>query len=290
MERAGRGARLAQSGANGQTLRPNAKPRRLWPERVDLNPSTPDPREGLAATAALRTLRTAPPQVWIALGLLFVFNVGLHWMAQRVGVAVGAPTFAPEMIAYLILQALASSAVAGLLLRLLLSGPQARHTRRGFLAFVGFTAAIDVGSAALMFVAVAGGPAATATPDPASLTRFAVVALGFVGGTYVVTRLLLLPIAWLLDDREVTPGVAWSRMGGHVMGYLGNLIVMSLPPTLLYVTVIGLVSGGEDSATTATVLVGNVFGAIFLALAAGLDAVFYRRRAGDKPAVAATFD
>ncbi len=237
-----------------------------------------NPRDGGLPGAALRTLTSAPREVWIALAALLAFNVSLRFVAGRLGIVVDEVSLKPGYIAYEVIGALAVSAGVGLVLHSLLTGQPLVRPGRGFLGFVAFTAGVSLYSSVM--AALSFGAAASGTEGLA--LRFVIVAVGMIGGIIVFIRLMLLPISWLAGDPGMTPAVSWTRMRGQVLTYIGASIILSLPTTLLVLLVAGATGAAQGVAPSLPVMiVQEALVLTYAAITASLDAVMYRRRAGD---------
>ncbi len=250
-------------------------------------PPPHNPRDGGLAGATLRTLTTAPREVWVALAALLAFNVSLRLVAGRLGIAVDDFSVKPGYIAYVVIEGLAAAACVGLVMHSLLTGHPPPRLGRGFLGFVGFTGGVSLLSTALVAfvfassVGASGGASAGAGAEGVAL-RFGVVAVGLVGGIFVFVRLLLLPIGWLVGERGLTPSVAWGRMRGQVTAYIGATIILSLPITLMVMLVAGAAGAAEGAPLSPPVMIlGEALVILYVAVTAALNAVMYLRRAGD---------
>lgn len=238
-------------------------------------------RDGSLAGAAVRSLTSAPREVWIALAALLAFNVSVRLVAGRLGIAVDEFSLAPGYVAYAAIEGLAAAAGVGLVMYSFLTGHPPARLGRGFASFVGFTAGVSLLSTALIGFAFssAGGPPTSASPELA--LRFLVVSVGLIGGIVVFVRLLLLPIGWLVGQ-PLTLATAWARMRGQVMGYIGATIILSLPVTLLVMLVAGAAGAAKGAPPSVPVMiVEEALVILYAAITAALNAVMYLRRAGD---------
>lgn len=252
------------------------------------DPSPPSVRKGPLAAAALRMLRAAPRDVWVALAGLAIFSASMRAVAGQLGIAVDVISLTPGYITYLALGALASTFAVGLVLHSLLTGRPPPRLGRGFWAFVAFNGTVAMLSSGLAALSVG---AAQADPEGVAL-RFLVVSVGLIGGLIVVVRLLLLPIAWLVNDPGMTARESWARMRGQVLPYVAASIVLSLPITLLVIIVAGIGGATPGVPLSPPLMVMQEFLMVaYVAVMTGLQAAMYRRRAGDpEPGVAEVFD
>lgn len=244
-----------------------------------MSPWPPDDvREGAPAGAAVRLLFAAPREVWIALGLLLVFDVALHLVAVRLGVPVDKPGLSAGFFAYQVIVALASSAGVGVALHTFITGRPPFRLGAGFAAFWAFTAGLSIVSNVLATLVVSQRDG-----EPGQLALWSVLAVALIGvGVFVSIRLLLLPIGWLVGDRGVTPRAAWARMRGQVLSYIGAIILLSLPTTFV---VLGVAAArgdpGDAPLGPLMVLLNEVLVLTYAAATAALDAVMYLRHARD---------
>ena len=242
--------------------------------------------DGSLAGAAIRLLRAAPRGLWMVLAVMVVVGLGLDLGARQLGVPLDGRTMPPETWAYLGVVALVNSVMVGVLLHLLLTGHTPRGLQAGLVAFVIWTAGTSLYANGLMTLT----QGAQGAPPAELLPRFLVVAVGGVGGVIVFTRLLLLPIAWLVGDPGATPAAAWGRMRGQLVGYILASLVLSLPALLIGILLVGIAGGAEGAASPAARLAAQLMAAGLAALGAALNAVIYLRRVGAPQRLDEVFD
>lgn len=258
-----------------EPLRPGAP----WRPPADLG-------EGSLAGAAIRLLRAAPRGMWMVLALMVVIGLGLDLGARQLGVPLDGRTMPPETWVYLGVVALINSAMIGVLLHLLLTGQRPQGVQAGLVAFVIWTAGTSLYANGLMTLTQGVQEA----PSAELLPRFLLVAVGGIGGVIVFTRLLLLPIAWLVGDPGATPVAAWGRMQGHLVSYILASIVLSLPALLIGVLLVGAAGSSEGAASPGARIAAQLMAAALAALSAALNAVIYLRRVGAPQRLSETFD
>lgn len=254
-------------------------PGAAWRPPLDLG-------QGALPGAALRLLRAAPPGAWAVLGMLVVLGLALDLGGRRLGVPMDGRVFTPVTWAFLAVLACVNSAVQGVLLHILLTGRAPPRLDAGFLGFVLWTAVIALFANALGYVAQ-GAPGA---PPAQLLPRFLLVAVGGLAGTIAFTRLMLLPIAWLVGDPGATPAGSWGRMRGQVLSFLMASIMLSLPGMLVGVVAVAAAGGPDDPSAPGVRIATQLMVAVLVALSTALNAVVYLRRVGGPQRLAEVFD
>jgi hypothetical protein len=236
--------------------------------------------------AAFRLLRAAPSSAWMVLGALAVADLALDLGGRRMGVPMDGQVFTPATWTFLGVLACVNSAAQGVLLHILLTGRSPPRLDAGFVGFVLWTAIVAVLANALGFVA----QGAQGLPPEQLLPRFLLVAAGGLVGTIVLTRLMLLPIAWLVGDPGATAAGSWGRMRGQVLGFLMASVILSLPGMLVGVVAVAAAGGAEDPAAPGVRIATQLMVAVLMALGTALNAVIYLRRVGGPQRLADTFD
>ena len=236
--------------------------------------------------AVLLLLRAAPRTIWPILVGLGVISLGIDLAARRMGVPLDGPQLASSTWVYLAVMSLVTSTVAGGVLHILLTGRGPRGLDAGFLGFVIWTAGVTLLANGMMSMT----QSAPTAPPTQLLPRFALVAVGGVGGAIVLTRLMLLPMAWLVGDPGATAAGSWGRMRGQLVGYIVASLLLSLPVVMVGVLAVGAAGGSEGELTPGARIAAQVMAVVMAALSAGLNAVMYLRLVGAPRRLGEVFD
>lgn len=247
----------------------NTPPDTAWRPPADL-------AQGPLAMAVLVLLRAAPRTIWPVLAGLGAVSLGLELVAKQMGIQLDGPQFTASAWVYLAALAVVTSALTGAMLHILLTGRGPSGLDAGFVGFVIWTAVVTLLAQGMMSV-ILGAPKA---PPAELLPRFALVAIGGVGGAIVLTRLMLLPMAWLVGDPGATAAGSWGRMRGQLIGYIVASLLLSLPVVMVGVLAIGAAGGSEGEMTAGARIAAQVMAMAMAALSVGLNAVMYLRLVG----------
>lgn len=243
--------------------------------------------QGPLAGAAVRLLRVAPSAYWKTMAALVVLGLALDLGARRLGVPMDGKTFTGATWTYLCLLGVTNAAVVGVALHVLLTGRTPPRIEPGLLGFVLWTVVADLFANTIGMVAQ-GAPNA---PPAELLPRFLLVSVGGLAGLIVFTRLMLLPIAWLVADPGATAARSWARMKGQVLPYMLASIVLSLPGLLVGVLAVAAAGGSDaDTGSVPVRIVTQIMVAVLAALSTALSAVVYLRRVGAPERLADVFD
>lgn len=236
--------------------------------------------------AAVRLLRAAPRAIWPILAVLAVLSLGMDLVARQMGVPLDGPQYAASTWGYLAVLSLMTSSVVGVVLHILLTGRRPGGLSVGFVGFVVWTAAVTL-MANIMMSVIQGAP----TAAPAQLLpRFALVAIGGVGGAIVLTRLMLLPMAWLVGDPGATPAGSWGRMRGQLVRYILASLLLSLPVVVVGILAVSAFGGAEGELTAGARVAAQLMAMAMAALSAALNAVMYLRLVGAPQLLGEVFD
>lgn len=257
----------------------------VTPPGPEWRPPT-DLGQGSLARAAVRLLRAAPRPFWIVMIVLFGVGLAMDVVARRLGTPLDATPLAAGAWAYLGAVAMVSSAVVGVALHILLTGRPPQRLDAGLVGFVLWSSAGSLLANGVMSL-IAGAQAA---PPAELLPRFLAVAVFGLGGFLVLTRLLLLPTAWLVGDPGATLAGAWGRMRGQLAPYILASILLTLPVLLVGVLAVASVGGAEGEPTVAARVVTQLMATALAALSVALNAVIYLRLVGAPQRLAEVFD
>lgn len=235
-----------------------------------------DVREGPLALAAIMLLRAAPRSLWVVMAGLVILDLAVEMGARKLGVPLDGTQLSSATWAYVAVVAVLNSAVVGVALHILLTGRPPGGIGAGFVGFVIWTAAVELFAAGLLSVAQ-GAPTA---PPAELLPRFLLVAAGGLAGVIVFTRLMLLPIAWLVGDPGATGQGAWARMQGQLLPYFVASILLSLPGMLIGMLALAAAGEAATPESPAVRIGAQMIMALLAALGASLSAVMYLRRVG----------
>jgi hypothetical protein len=236
--------------------------------------------------AAVRLLRAAPRAIWPILAVLAILSLGMDLGARKMGVPLDGPQFASSTWVYLAILSLVTSTVTGVVLHILLTGRGLKGLNAGFVGFVIWTAAVTL-MANVMMSLIQGAPAA---PPAQLLPRFALVAIGGIGGAIVLTRLMLLPMAWLVGDPGATAAGSWGRMRGQLVPYIVASLLLSLPVVMIGIVAVGAMGGAEGELTAGARIAAQLMAMAMAALSAALNAVMYLRLVGLPQRLGEVFD
>ncbi len=233
-------------------------------------------KQGSLAFATISLLRAAPRSVWIVMAILLVLSLGMDLVARQMGVPLDVPQFTPPTWIYLTALALVTSSVVGVALHILLTGQGLRRLDAGVIGFVVWTATVTLMANGLMSVIQT-----TPTAPPAELLpRFALAAIGGLGGAIVLTRLMLLPMAWLVNDPGATLAGSWGRMRGHLVAYIVASLLLSLPVAMIGLLAVGAAGGAAAEVTPGARIAAQLMATAMATLSAALNAVMYLRLVG----------
>ncbi len=232
--------------------------------------------EGPLAGAVVRLLMAAPRGLWPLLGVMLIVDLAMELAARQAGVSLDAKTFGPSEWAYLVAQALVNAALVGTMLHLLLTGRRPVGLSRGAIGYILWMAGIAILTNGLVFFMLA----TQAMPPAQVLPRFLAMAVAVVGGTIVVTRLMLLPIAWLVDDPGATAARSWARMQGQVLAYIAASMMLSLPVVLVGIMLVSASGSAPGQLSVAGQMISQVMSVALAAVSTALSAVVYLRRVG----------
>ena len=235
-----------------------------------------DVGQGPLAGAAVRLVRGAPRGFWTTLAVLMVLGLAMDVGARRMGVPLDGPQVVSATWGYLGVLAVVNAALTGFALHILLTGHPPRRLDAGFLGFVIWTGAVSLLANGLMSL-IQGAQGA---PPAEVLPRFLLVAVCGLAGTIVLTRLLLLPTAWLVGDPGATPAGAWGRMRGQLVRYIGASILLSLPVVMVGVLVVAATGGAAGEPSVAARIAAQLMATALAGLSAALTAVIYLRQVG----------
>ena len=245
-----------------------------------------DLAQGPLAGAAVRLVRAAPGGFWTVMAVLLGAGLAMDVVARRLGVPLDATTLTAATWVYVSASAAVSSALVGVALHVLLTGRAPRRLDAGFLGFVLWSSGGSLLANGVMSL-IAGAQAA---PPAELLPRFLAVAVLGLGGFIVLTRLLLLPTAWLVSDPGATLAGAWGRMRGQLAPYILASILLTLPVVMLGVLAVGAAGGSEGEPSVAARVVTQVMATALAGLSAALNAVIYLRLVGAPQRLAEVFD
>ena len=245
-----------------------------------------DLAQGSLAAAAVRLVRAAPRGFWVVMVVLLALGLAMDIVARRLGVPLDATPLPRATWAYLGVVAVVSSAVVGAALHLLLTGRPPRRLDAGFAGYVLWSCGGSVLANGVMSL-IAGAQAA---PPAELLPRFLAVAVLGLGGFIVLTRLLLLPTAWLVGDPGATLAGAWGRMRGQLAPYILASILLTLPVVMLGVLAVGAAGGSQSEPSVAARVVTQMMATALAGLSAALNAVIYLRLVGAPQRLAEVFD
>ena len=236
--------------------------------------------------AAVKLLRAAPRAIWPILAVLAVLGLGMDLVARQIGVPLDGPKFTASTWAYLAALSLVTSSLVGAVLHILLTGRGPRGLGVGFVGFVVWTAVVTLLANGMMSL-IQGAPTA---PPAQLLPRFALVAIGGVGGAIVLTRLMLLPMAWLVGDPGATAAGSWGRMRGQLLGYIVASLLLSLPVVMIGILAVGALGGAEGELSAGARVAAQLMTMAMAALSAALNAVMYLRQVGVPQRLGEVFD
>lgn len=244
-------------------------------------PGTPwrppaDIKQGSLAFATIGLLRAAPRSIWMVMAVLLVLSLGMDLIARQAGVPMDGPQFTPSTWIYLAALAIMTSSVVGVVLHILLTGQGPQRPGAGFIGFVVWTATVTLMANGLMSV-IQTAPTA---PPAELLPRFALVAIGGLGGAIVLTRLMLLPMAWLVNDPGATLAGSWGRMRGQLVAYIVASLLLSLPVAMIGLLAVGAAGGAADEITAGARIAAQLMATAMATLSAALNAVMYLRLVG----------
>ena len=232
--------------------------------------------DGPLVGAVVRLLMAAPRGLWPLLAVMLIVDLAMELAARQAGLSLDGKTFGPGEWAYLVALALVNATLVGTMLHLLLTGRRPAGPRRGVIGYVLWTAAIAISTNSLAFFMVD----TQALPPAQVLPRFLVIAVAVIGGTIVVTRLMLLPIAWLVADPGATAARSWGRMHGQVLSYIGASLMLSLPVVLVGILLVSASGSQPGQLSVAGQMISQVMGVALAAISTALSAVVYLRRVG----------
>lgn len=257
----------------------SSPPGGLWRPPVDI-------KKGSLAFATIVLLRAAPRPIWIVMAILLVLSLGMDLIARQMGVPLDGPRFIASTWIYLTGLAMMTSAVVGVVLHMLLTGQAPHRLDTGLIGFVVWTAAVSLMANGLASV-IQTAPTA---PPAELLPRFALVAIGGLGGVIVLTRLMLLPMAWLVKDPGATLTGSWGRMRGQIVAYIIASLVLSLPVAMIGLLAVGAAGGGAGEVTAGARIAAQLMATAMATLSAALNAVMYLRLVGPPPSSSEVFD